>query len=90
MSVGNIDDEEVNGVIQLTEKAVPKWTALEGYLNLYNYSKAFIIDNCNKCNFSFNVKVKAISAIKCRGSKLIIKQGLVSSFEVMHSKKMEI
>lgn len=40
MSVGNIDDEEVNGVIRLTEKAVPKWTALEGYLNLYNYSKA--------------------------------------------------
>ena len=40
LSVGNIDDEEVNGVIKLTEKAVPKWTALEGYLNLYNYSKA--------------------------------------------------
>lgn len=40
LSVGNIDDEEVNGVIRLTEKAVPKWTALEGYLNLYNYSKA--------------------------------------------------
>ena len=37
LSVGNIDDEEVNGVIKLTEKAVPKWTALEGYLNLYNY-----------------------------------------------------
>ena len=37
---GNIDEEEVMGVMKLVEEALPTWTALEGYLNLYNYSKA--------------------------------------------------
>ena len=28
------------GVMKLVEEALPTWTALESYLNLYNYSKA--------------------------------------------------
>ena len=39
-TLGNIDEDEVMGVMKLFEKTIPKWTALEGYLNLYNYSKA--------------------------------------------------
>lgn len=38
--IGNIDEEEIKGVMKLFEEEIPKWSALEGYLNLYNYSKA--------------------------------------------------
>ena len=38
--IGNIDEEEIMGVMKLFEEVIPRWSALEGYLNLYNYSKA--------------------------------------------------
>ncbi len=39
-SPGNLENGEIMMVNKVLEDAVPKWEALEGYLNLYNYSKS--------------------------------------------------
>lgn len=52
----------------------------------YSKSKSFIIDNCFKCNFTFNVKIKGITVNSCKKCNFVVKEGLVASLEFINSK----
>ena len=53
-------------------------------------SKSFIIDNCKKCQFSFNIKIKGATIFHNNGSKFLIKEGLIASFEILHSQSIAV